>query len=81
LQRNAEREKRSRHGGGDLKEADEFRVMEEFIELIEGDMYWYEPKVMSEERKENLTASWAHPDLAIPILHQLQDRISRPWSF
>jgi hypothetical protein len=49
------------------KELQEFEAIDEFMDLLEDDMSWYEPKVMSKEMKEILKATRAHPKVVKPV--------------
>jgi hypothetical protein len=57
--------KRSRDG--QEKELEEFEAVDEFMDLLEDDMSWYEPKLMSKEMKEILKATQAHPKQVKPV--------------
>jgi hypothetical protein len=46
---------------GQEKELEEFEAVDEFMDLLEDDMSWYEPKLMSKEMKEIFKATRAHP--------------------
>jgi hypothetical protein len=58
---------RKRSRDGLEKEIEEFDVVDEFLDLLEDDMSWYEPKLMSREMKEILKATRAHPKLVKPV--------------
>jgi hypothetical protein len=58
---------RKRSHDGVEKELEEFDAMDEFVDLLEDDMSWYEPKLMSKEMKEILKATRAHPKLVKPV--------------
>jgi hypothetical protein len=51
---------------GFAREEDEIEAMAEFMDLMEDDMSWSEPKVMSAEMRDILKAARNHPDKAIP---------------
>jgi hypothetical protein len=49
------------------KELEEFEAVDEFMDLLEDNMSWYEPKLMSKEMKEILKARRAHPKRVRPV--------------
>jgi hypothetical protein len=57
--------KRSRYGEDKIET--ECEAMDKFMDLLEDNMCWYEPKVMSKEMKEILKATRAHPKLVKPV--------------
>jgi hypothetical protein len=57
--------KRSR--GGYEREEDEIEALDEMEDLMEDDMSWFEPKVMSAEMRDILKAARDHPLEAIPV--------------
>jgi hypothetical protein len=57
--------KRSRDGHE--KELEEFEAVDKFMDLLEDNMSWYEPKLMSKEMKEILKATRAHPKRVRPV--------------
>jgi hypothetical protein len=50
-------------------------VLEDYTELMEDDMGWYEPKVMTEEMKTILKVMRAHPKLVKPV-HRLESVVA-----
>jgi hypothetical protein len=41
--------------------------MGEFMDLMEDDMSWFEPKIMLSEMRDILKVAWSHPDEAVPV--------------
>jgi hypothetical protein len=57
--------KRSRDGRE--KEFEEFEADDKFMDLLEDELSWNEPKLMSKEMKEILKATQAHPKRVRPV--------------